>query len=274
MCPLTVGGSFEAKTSSVSGQLAVDPAQPSRLTGEIAVDLKTLDTGISLRNTHMRDNYLEVGKGDGFDRAVLSDIVVKGDAATVTGATTFTATLLVHGTRKPVSGQVRIARAGTRRPRRRQFSREPFRLRHPRAALPRRRRQGTGASEGQVRECSMTAVALRAGLAVGLVGVLASAASAEPKFLSKQYTRCTTCHVSPTGGGLLSAYGRSLSHRELSTTGAPMPSHGEMESEAGRGVVPLGRARRVARASAARHRGCGRRSCTTRSSTPARTATC
>jgi polyisoprenoid-binding protein YceI len=113
MCPLTVGGSFEAKTQSVSGQLAVDPAQMSRLTGEIAVDLKTLDSGIGLRNTHMRDNYLEVGKGDGFDRAVLSEIVLQGDAATVTGATTFTATLLVHGTRKPVSGQARISRAGT-----------------------------------------------------------------------------------------------------------------------------------------------------------------
>lgn len=45
----------------------------------------------------------------------------------------------------------------------------------------------------------------------------AGAASAEPMFLSKQYTRCTTCHYSPTGGGLLTAYGRSLSHHELST---------------------------------------------------------
>ena len=112
LCPLTVGGSFEARTGSVSGQLAADSAQASRLTGEIAVDLKTLDTGIGLRNTHMRENYLEVGKGEGFERAVLSEIVVKGDAATVTGATTFTATLLVHGTRKPVSGQARIARTG------------------------------------------------------------------------------------------------------------------------------------------------------------------
>ena len=112
VCPLTVGGSFEAKTSSVSGQLAVDTAQPSRLTGEFAVDLKTLDTGISLRNTHMRENYLEVAKGDGFDRAVLSEIVLKGDAAAVTGATTFTATLLVHGARKPVSGQANISRNG------------------------------------------------------------------------------------------------------------------------------------------------------------------
>ena len=112
VCPLTVGGSFEAKTSSVSGQLAVDPAQPSRLTGELAVDLKTLDTGIGLRNTHMRENYLEVAKGDGFDRAVLSEIVLKGDAAAVAGATTFTATLLVHGTRKPVSGHANLSRNG------------------------------------------------------------------------------------------------------------------------------------------------------------------
>jgi hypothetical protein len=45
-----------------------------------------------------------------------------------------------------------------------------------------------------------------------------STAWGEPMFLAKQYTRCTTCHYSPTGGGLLTAYGRLLSHRELSTT--------------------------------------------------------
>jgi hypothetical protein len=47
----------------------------------------------------------------------------------------------------------------------------------------------------------------------------ASPARAEPMFLAKQYTRCTACHYSPTGGGLLTPYGRLLSHRELSTTG-------------------------------------------------------
>jgi hypothetical protein len=62
-------------------------------------------------------------------------------------------------------------------------------------------------------------------VAGGLVALCATAASAEPKFLSKQYPRCTSCHYSPTGGGLLTAYGRSLSHRELSTFGEPMPSH-------------------------------------------------
>ena len=55
-------------------------------------------------------------------------------------------------------------------------------------------------------------------------------------FLAKQYTRCTACHYSPTGGGLLTPYGRLLSHRELSTTdgsasapaaGAEDDPHGE-----------------------------------------------
>ena len=48
--------------------------------------------------------------------------------------------------------------------------------------------------------------------------LVASHASAEPMFLSKQYTRCTSCHYSPTGGGLLTSYGRRLSDQELSTT--------------------------------------------------------
>jgi hypothetical protein len=52
------------------------------------------------------------------------------------------------------------------------------------------------------------------------MAAIASTASAEPMFLAKQYTRCTACHYSPTGGGLLTPYGRLLSHRELSTTGA------------------------------------------------------
>jgi hypothetical protein len=66
--------------------------------------------------------------------------------------------------------------------------------------------------------------------------VLASTAWAEPTFLAKQYTRCSACHYSPTGGGLLTPYGRLLSHRELSTTsgtatapasGAEDDTHGE-----------------------------------------------
>lgn len=68
----------------------------------------------------------------------------------------------------------------------------------------------------------------RLGLATALVVLaaalpFASRAGAEPELLSKQYTRCTSCHISPTGGGLLSSYGRSLSSRELSLSGNRQP---------------------------------------------------
>lgn len=62
--------------------------------------------------------------------------------------------------------------------------------------------------------------ALAACVAVLLLLSVARAALCEPIFLSRQYSRCTNCHYSPTGGGLLTPYGRSLSSEELSTTGA------------------------------------------------------
>jgi hypothetical protein len=61
--------------------------------------------------------------------------------------------------------------------------------------------------------------------AAALAG-LAGPASAEPTFLSRQYTRCTNCHFSATGGGLLTPYGRSLSRQELSTFGASPSGEG------------------------------------------------
>lgn len=61
----------------------------------------------------------------------------------------------------------------------------------------------------------------RARLILAALVLAASAvpALAEPIFLSRQYTRCTNCHYSATGGGLLTPYGRSLSREELSTFG-------------------------------------------------------
>lgn len=46
----------------------------------------------------------------------------------------------------------------------------------------------------------------------------AGRAGAEPRFLSKQYNRCSSCHYSASGGGLLTPYGRALSGQELATT--------------------------------------------------------
>ena len=60
----------------------------------------------------------------------------------------------------------------------------------------------------------------------------AAVSSAEPIFLSRQYSRCTNCHYSPAGGGLLTPYGRSLSREELSTFGrSPGPTPQGREHE-------------------------------------------
>ena len=68
----------------------------------------------------------------------------------------------------------------------------------------------------------------------GLVVFSAGRAGAEPRFLSKQYNRCSSCHYSATGGGLLTPYGRSLSGQELSTTkrvATPSAAEGTVSGE-------------------------------------------
>jgi hypothetical protein len=112
-CPMTVGGGFEAKTRAVTGSLALASARPPVLTGGLSVDLGTLDTGIGLRNEHLRSNYLEVGRGEGFGQAVLTDIHVGDvDPSTFEGRTSFTGEFRLHGARNQVKGQADIRRDG------------------------------------------------------------------------------------------------------------------------------------------------------------------
>src|SRR5687767_11543187 len=71
ICPMTIGGSFDAKTTALSGSVTTGPSGSHAFDGSLAVNLRTLDTGIGLRNQHLRENYLEVDKGPGFDTATL-----------------------------------------------------------------------------------------------------------------------------------------------------------------------------------------------------------
>jgi polyisoprenoid-binding protein YceI len=114
LCPLTVGGSFEARTTSLAGAVTVAVPHPAAFVGDLTVDLRTLDTGIGMRNDHMREQYLEVEKGDGFDKAVLSDVHLgEVDAETFQGRTTFTGTLRLHGTTRRITGAADVRRAGS-----------------------------------------------------------------------------------------------------------------------------------------------------------------
>jgi polyisoprenoid-binding protein YceI len=107
-CPLTVGGSFDAKTNAVTGQVSVASGPQEPMKGELAVDLQKLQTGIGLRDRHMKDNYLEVKKGDEFAAARLQDIRVES----LQGKTSFKGMLTLHGETREVSGTANIKQNG------------------------------------------------------------------------------------------------------------------------------------------------------------------
>jgi hypothetical protein len=111
VCPLTVGGRFEARTTAVTGEVTVADGTHD-LDGSFSVDLRTLDTGIGLRNTHLRDNYLEVSRGPTYDTAVLSEVILDAPAPPRGRSATlgFKGVLSVHGNARPIAGTAQIAR--------------------------------------------------------------------------------------------------------------------------------------------------------------------
>ena len=110
-CRLTVGGSFDAATPAMSGTLRRAGPDAS-YAGALRVDLAALDTGIELRNAHLRDNYLEVARGEQFRYAALTGVVLADplppDAAR--HETAFSGTLSLHGVERAVAGEAELRR--------------------------------------------------------------------------------------------------------------------------------------------------------------------
>jgi polyisoprenoid-binding protein YceI len=104
VCPLTVGGSFEARTREVTGDITPPPDKKGPVGGALRVNLQGLETGIALRDRHMKNNYLEVERGASFATATLSGIEV--DA--LEGKSTFRGILTLHGQTKPVAGSAEV----------------------------------------------------------------------------------------------------------------------------------------------------------------------
>jgi polyisoprenoid-binding protein YceI len=104
-CPMTIGGSFHATTTEIRGSLTARADGSPAFDGTLAVDLRTLDTGIGLRNQHLRENYLEVGSGPGYETATLSDVRVNTFQPEAPGSTrSFSGMLTLHGVTRAVSG--------------------------------------------------------------------------------------------------------------------------------------------------------------------------
>ena len=113
ICAMTIGGSFDAKTTSLSGSITAGPSGSHLFEGSLAVNLRTLDTGIDLRNEHLRENYLQVGRGPGFDTATLSAIDLNGfNPAAPERKGSFTGLLTLHGVTRPVTGAFDVRQAG------------------------------------------------------------------------------------------------------------------------------------------------------------------
>ena len=160
-----------------------------------------------------------MGKGPGFDTATLSEIDLNGfNPDAPEGKGSFTGVLTLHGVTQTVTGAVDVRQAGAGLRVKASF---PVDLAD--YGIPKPRYLGIGVKDTVQVEVvfavSAVSTMMRTLFFLLAMTVLASTAWAEPTFLAKQYTRCTACHYSPTGGGLLTPYGRLLSHRELSTTG-------------------------------------------------------
>jgi polyisoprenoid-binding protein YceI len=97
--------SFEGRTRAVTGWIELD--LPGTMSWHIEVDLADLDTGIGLRNRHMRENHLHT---DEFPTAVfegeqVADVVIESEVALAGGVTlhgvTVERTIEVHLTQLP-----------------------------------------------------------------------------------------------------------------------------------------------------------------------------
>ena len=104
--------SFDGKTREVVGSLEFDPDQLSdSVTVRIEVDLTSLDTGIGLRNKHMRQNHLET---DEYPKAVFAGGTILESSASALEAEPVTlklaGTFELHGVTREVTVDVEIAR--------------------------------------------------------------------------------------------------------------------------------------------------------------------
>ncbi len=107
--------SFEGKTNRLEGSIGVNPdSLGDSITVHLEVDMASLDTGLAMRNRHMRENHLETAK---YPKAVFDGAAVLGPpgAALEPGKTnTFDVegTFTLHG----VSRRLRIHVSATYTP--------------------------------------------------------------------------------------------------------------------------------------------------------------
>jgi polyisoprenoid-binding protein YceI len=96
---------FDGRTRAVSGHVSCDPADlAAPIDLRVEVELATLDTGIGMRNSHMRERHLQT---DQFPLAVLTATAIKTSSAPSLAAgqtvdVTIAGDFDLHGVKRPM----------------------------------------------------------------------------------------------------------------------------------------------------------------------------
>ena len=72
--------SIDGTTTDVAGSIVADPENPAGSSVRVMVDLSTLDTGLALRNRHLRERYVETRK---YPNATFMSVSIVSPSATI-----------------------------------------------------------------------------------------------------------------------------------------------------------------------------------------------
>jgi len=103
---------FHGKTDQIDGYVEIDPAAVGdSVHVYLKVDMASLDTGISMRNRHMRENHLET---DRYPHAIFRGAaVIEGAGAALAPGSparfTVAGTMELHGVTQPLQASVEVA---------------------------------------------------------------------------------------------------------------------------------------------------------------------
>jgi polyisoprenoid-binding protein YceI len=99
---------FDGKTKQVSGVIVADPNAAGAATVEVSIDMRTLDTGVALRNREMRQRYLQTDK---FPFATFKSVSVAAPASIAPNQPVdikITGDFSLHGITKRITIPVRV----------------------------------------------------------------------------------------------------------------------------------------------------------------------
>jgi polyisoprenoid-binding protein YceI len=93
---------IKGESKGVTGKLE---EKKGKVSGTLTFELSTLKTGISLRDSHMKDNYLEVKKHPQA-KLTLKDLAIPKGA---NGEIEFSGEMEIHGEKKEVKGKAKLS---------------------------------------------------------------------------------------------------------------------------------------------------------------------